>query len=85
MTMSSPVTNPEKRFESLLGAAAVHLWSDLPRAVQEKLFEHAVVIGHRAEADESLREQLAVFLHDRHKRTHQAGDGAAQGSRHGTP
>jgi hypothetical protein len=27
------------------------------------------VAGHRSEADESLREQLAVFLHDRHPRT----------------
>ena len=31
--------------------------------------KHAVVIGHKAEPDESLREQLAKFLHDRHKRT----------------
>ena len=70
--MPTPVANSEMRFEPLLGAAAVHVWSDLPAHVQEKLFEHAVIIGHRAEADESLREQLAVFLHDRHKRTKQA-------------
>jgi hypothetical protein len=83
--MPSLAANPESRFESLLGAAAVHVWAELPRDVQEKLFEHAVVIGHRGEADESLREQLAVFLHDRHKRTHQTLDGAAQGRSHGTP
>lgn len=59
----------EMRFGPLLGSAALHLWSELPREVQEKLFEHAVVIGHRGEPDESLREQLAKFLHDRHKRT----------------
>jgi hypothetical protein len=59
----------ESRFAPLLGRAAIHLWAELPRDVQEKLFEHAVVIGHRGEADESLREQLAIFLHGRHKRT----------------
>ena len=59
----------EGRFAPLLGQAAIHLWADLPRDMQEKLFEHAVVIGHRGERDESLREQLAKFLHDRHKRT----------------
>jgi hypothetical protein len=37
--------------------------------IQEKLFEHAVVAGHRGERDESLREQLAKFLHDHHPRT----------------
>ena len=59
----------EARFAPLLGRAAVHVWAELPREVQERLFEHAVVIGHKGEADESLREQLAKFLHERHKRT----------------
>jgi hypothetical protein len=59
----------EARFAPLLGKAVIHLWAELPRAVQENLFEHAVVIGHNGERDESLREQLAKFLHDRHKRT----------------
>ena len=59
----------EGRFAPLLGQAALHLWAELPRDAQEKLFEHAVVIGHQGEHDESLREQLAKFLHDRHKRT----------------
>jgi hypothetical protein len=34
------------------------------------LFERAVVLGHKGERDESLREQLAKFLHDHHARTH---------------
>ena len=63
------------RFTPLLGAAALHLWAELPQTIQEKLFEHAVVIGHRGERDESLREQLAKFLHDRHARTQQAENG----------
>jgi hypothetical protein len=33
------------------------------------LFERAVVLGHKSERDESLREQLAKFLHDHHTRT----------------
>ena len=59
----------ETRFAPLMGAAAIHLWAELPAEIQQKLFEHAVVIGHRAERDESLREQLAKFLHDHHART----------------
>jgi len=45
----------EGRFAPLLGQAAIHLWADLPRDSQEKLFEHAVVIGHKSERDESFR------------------------------
>jgi hypothetical protein len=33
------------------------------------LFERAIVLGHKGERDESLREQLAKFLHDHHART----------------
>jgi len=33
------------------------------------LFETAVLCGHHDERDESLREQLAEFLHDQHPRT----------------
>jgi len=60
---------PDHRFTRALGEAVTHLWAELPQPVQEKLFEHAVVAGHRGERDESLREQLAKFLHDRHERT----------------
>lgn len=61
----------ETRFTPLIGTAAIHLWAELPPEIQEKLFEHAVVIGHQSERDESLREQLARFLHDHHLRTQQ--------------
>ena len=64
-------TDLEGRFVPLLGSAALHLWAELPQDVQRSLFEHAVVIGHRSERDESLREQLAQFLHDRHMRSQQ--------------
>lgn len=56
-------------FERALGAAVVRRWADLPRSIQETLFEEAVVAGHRAQRDESLREQLALFLHGKHPRT----------------
>lgn len=62
----------DKRFAPLLGTAAIHVWAELPADIQQKLFEHAVVIGHRGEPDESLREQLAKFLHDSHARTQRA-------------
>jgi hypothetical protein len=51
------------RFTNTIGHAALELWPDLPREVQERLFEHA------ATSDESLRHALAIYLHDRHPRT----------------
>ena len=52
------------RFCRILGSAALALWADLP----------PVLIGHQSERDEMLREQLAKFLHDHHKRTtHEGG------------
>ena len=63
------------RFAPLIGNAAIHLWAELPAEIQEKLFEHAVVIGHQSERDESLREQLARFLHEHHLRTQQGRNG----------
>jgi len=56
-------TNPD-RF-----AHALDLWSERPRELQQTLFERAVVLGHQTERDESLREQLAQFLHAHHERT----------------
>jgi hypothetical protein len=50
-------------FEGLLGKAALQLWPELPREVQEKLFETAVPL------DPLIRNRLAIFLHNRHPRT----------------
>ncbi len=58
-----------ERFSRVIGAAVIALWGDLPQDVQEQLFERAVLLGHRGERDEMLREQLAKFLHDHHSRT----------------
>jgi len=69
------VTNDAARVERLthtLGQAVVEAWSALPRTIQQMIFEQAVLAGHHTEQDESLREQLAAFLHARHPRT--AGD-----------
>jgi hypothetical protein len=57
------------RYFMVLGAATADLWSKLPQDLQHRLFERAVVLGHQGEQDESLREQLAKFLHDHHTRT----------------
>lgn len=51
------------RFAQVIGLAALRLWPDLPRDIQERLFEDAV------RADEALRRQLALYLHDHHPRT----------------
>jgi hypothetical protein len=58
-----------ERFANALGAAVLALWSDLPQEIQHRLFERAVLAGHKTERDESLREQLAQFLHAQHERT----------------
>jgi hypothetical protein len=63
------VNDVATRYFLVLGAAAADLWSTLPQDLQHTIFERAVVLGHQGEADESLREQLAKFLHDHHTRT----------------
>jgi hypothetical protein len=47
-----------------LGEAVIRIWSNLPQDVQLHLFQEAVT-SH----GESIRTQLAVFLHDKHPRT----------------
>jgi hypothetical protein len=58
-----PSTTKAQLFRAL-GEAVVRNWSRLPQEVQHDLFEHAI-----ASQGESLRHQLAVFLHDMHVRT----------------
>jgi hypothetical protein len=58
-----------ERFVGVMGLAAIDLWSELPQEIQQSLFERAVLLGHKSERDESLREQLAQFLHANHERT----------------
>jgi hypothetical protein len=71
MSQSDQAVNDNAaRYFLVLGAAAADLWSELPQEIQHTLFERAVVLGHHGERDESLREQLAKFLHDHHARTH---------------
>jgi hypothetical protein len=50
-------------FERLLGHAILELWPNLPRDVQERLFETAVPVNP------AIRNGLAIFLHERHPRT----------------
>ena len=60
MTM---INNSTHEFERLLGKAALALWPDFPRDVQEDLFEMA------AAGDDIIRNHLASYLHDHHPRT----------------
>jgi hypothetical protein len=57
----------ESRIVRVLGAAVISRWGNLPHNIQQVLFEEAVMLGHRDERDESLREELARFLHERRK------------------
>jgi hypothetical protein len=47
-----------------LGEAVVRAWSNLPQEVQHRLFEEAIK-SH----GETIRPQLATFLHGKHSRT----------------
>ncbi len=62
-------TDGEQRYALALGQAVIKAWAELPQDIQHRLFEDAVIAGHCTERDESLREQLALFLHRRHPRT----------------
>lgn len=53
----------DEHFAKLLGRAAMDVWGDMPRDVQEALFETAMK-EHASE-----REALARLLHERHPRT----------------
>ncbi len=54
----------QEKFYRALGATIVKMWSNLPHDIQHQLFEEAV----RSQG-EAVRQQLAVFLHDKHSRT----------------
>jgi hypothetical protein len=69
---SGPPYHTERDFKESLGSAVVELWAELPEPIQERLFEHAVVAGHHSERDESLRQELARYLHERNARTAQS-------------
>jgi hypothetical protein len=58
-----PRETKEQLFRAL-GEAVVRIWSNLPQDVQHHLFEEAVT-----SQDASMKQQLAVFLHDKHSRT----------------
>jgi uncharacterized protein with von Willebrand factor type A (vWA) domain len=53
----------EDDFQRLLGKAAIDVWGDMPRDIQEALFETAM------REREDLRHGLACLLHERHPRT----------------
>ena len=64
-----PPTNPTsslitEQLTRALGEAVIRIWSNLPQDVQNHLFQEAVT-----SQGESMRSQLAIFLHDKHSRT----------------
>ena len=54
----------DEQLTHALGEAVVQVWSHLPPDVQHDLFEEAITAR-----GESMRQQLAVFLHAHHTRT----------------
>jgi hypothetical protein len=63
-TMGNATTSDDA-MAKVLGAAVIDAWAELPREIQEMLFERAVANGH----GDALRHDLALFLHERHPRT----------------
>jgi hypothetical protein len=57
------MSDDRARFSHRIGDAALKLWPNLPRDIQEQLFESAV------DGDEAMRQELAQHLHDHHPRT----------------
>jgi hypothetical protein len=57
-------TETEEEIVRALGHAVATVWSQLPQNVQHQLFEEAV-----ASQGEAGRQQLAIFLHNRHQST----------------
>jgi hypothetical protein len=57
------MNNSTHEFERLLGKAVLALWSNLPRDVQESLFETAVG------GDAIIGNHLGSYLHDHHPKT----------------
>ena len=58
-----PSAENTEQLTRALGEAVIRIWSDLPQDVKDRLFKEAV-----ASRGESIRSQLAVFLHDNHER-----------------
>jgi hypothetical protein len=55
--------NTDSKFVVALGQAALSVWGELPRDVQEALFETAM------KGRDDQREAMARLLHERHPRT----------------
>ena len=53
----------QERFAELLGRAALSVWGEMPRDIQEALFETAM------KGNDGDREVFARLLHERHPRT----------------
>jgi hypothetical protein len=56
-------SDDENHYEYALGFAIVRRWADLSSETQRLLFDEATA------GDDSLREGLATFLHNKHPKT----------------
>ncbi|MFN3892134.1 MAG: hypothetical protein ACK4MV_17185 [Beijerinckiaceae bacterium] len=78
----SGLSDDEAQILSLLGAAVVAEWANIPRETQRTLFERATRLGAPG-GDFTLRQDIATFLHDHHERTAPNGDAAQGGAGQG--
>jgi hypothetical protein len=58
------IPHNDEKLSRALGEAVLAIWGKLPHDVQHRVFEQAVL-----SQGESIRQQLAVLLHDKHPRT----------------
>ena len=61
-----------EKLSRALGQAVARCWSSLPQDIQQNLFEAAVT-----SEGESIRQQLAIYLHGKHERTVDAAQARA--------
>jgi hypothetical protein len=62
--MNQTLQGSSEQFSRALGEAVVKIWGRLPHNVQRTLFEETITFG-----GESIRSELAAFLHEKHPRT----------------
>jgi hypothetical protein len=62
--MEALTDDDSEQISRTLGATIIRMWSRLPQDVQQDLFEETV-----KSLGESMRSQVAIFLHDKHPRT----------------
>jgi hypothetical protein len=59
----------ERAFKEALGTAVAHVWAELRKLCKRGCSPMRSLLAVAREQDESLREELARYLHEHHPRT----------------